>query len=177
MKETLHQPEEYLMLYHKMVMKNAYMYVKDYHTAEDITQETFIRLSENISKIEPNKVVRWLLLTSEHLALDYLKKGGKYETSPGLEENREEYTDVCSGDLSDRMVLMEEKEHRYRALQKLKKERPLWYDALLMSWVENMDNHAIGQKLGVKASLVSKWKERARSWLKKEYEKEYENIE
>jgi RNA polymerase sigma-70 factor (ECF subfamily) len=177
MKETLHQPEEYLMLYHKMVMKNAYMYVKDYHTAEDITQETFIRLSENISKIEPNKVVRWLLLTSEHLALDYLKKGGKYDTSPGLEENREEYTDVCSGDLSDRMVLMEEKEHRYRALQKLKKERPLWYDALLMSWVENMDNHAIGQKLGVKASLVSKWKERARSWLKKEYEKEYENIE
>jgi DNA-directed RNA polymerase specialized sigma24 family protein len=75
------------------------------------------------------------------------------------------------------MVLMEEKEYRYRALQKLKDERPLWYDALIMSWVENMDNHAIGQVLGVKASLVSKWKERARSWLKKEYEHEYANKE
>jgi DNA-directed RNA polymerase specialized sigma24 family protein len=75
------------------------------------------------------------------------------------------------------MVLMEEKEHRYCVLQRLRIVHPLWYEALLMSWVENMDNHAIGQVLGVKASLVSKWKERARSWLKKEYEHEYANKE
>ncbi len=33
----------YVMKYQDVVIRNAYVYVKDYHVAEDICQETFIR--------------------------------------------------------------------------------------------------------------------------------------
>ena len=58
-------------------------------------------------------------------------------------------------------------------MERLKKEKPQWYDVLFMSLYEGMDNHAIALEMGIKPSLVSKWKERAIKWLKKAYEKEY----
>jgi len=42
-----------------------------------------------------------------------------------------------------------------------------------MCYLEDMDNPSIGKELGVKPYLISKWKERAKSWLKTAYEEEY----
>lgn len=155
-----------------MVIRNAYLFVKDYHTAEDICQETFIRLGENLDKIPPEKVKAWLIRVSERLALDYLKKGGKYEINLGIEEYGEEFVSDDYSDLSSMMVCKEEAKERKRVLEKLKRERPLWYEAVVMSNLEDMDNSSIGRELGIKANLVSKWKSRARSWLRDKYREE-----
>ena len=72
--------------YRKIVIRNAYLFVKDYYIAEDICQETFIRLERNLGTVPPEKVKGWLLCVSERLAIDYLRKGGKYKIHVGLDE-------------------------------------------------------------------------------------------
>lgn len=174
MNEKNHLLDDYFMEYRKMVIRNAYLFVKDYHTAEDICQETFIRLGERLDKIPPEKVSAWLIRVSERLALDYLRKGGRYEISLGIEEYSEEFASDDYSDLSSMMVHKEEAKDRKRVLEKLKQERPLWYEAIVMSNLENMDNSSIGEELGIKANLVSKWKSRARKWLRTKYKEEEE---
>lgn len=165
-----HQLDDFFRKYRNIVIKNAYLYVKDYHAAEDICQETFIRLGENLDRVEPEKVKRWLLRVSEHLAIDYLRKGGNNKVSVGLDGIKEFSADRRYSDLSALLEEREEQELKTAALIRLRREKPIWYDTMLMSYVEEMDNHAIGNELGVKASLVSKWKERARRWLNAVYE-------
>lgn len=171
MKEKNHLLDDYFRKYRTLVIRNAYLFLKDYHAAEDICQETFIRLGENLHKVPPEKVKAWLIRVSERLALDHLKKGGKYEIE--LSDNHDEYASNGDSDLSSMMVRREAVENTGRVLEKLKKERPLWYEVLSMSILENLDNSTIGNLLGVKPGLVSKWKERARRWVRESYEQEY----
>lgn len=174
MNEKNHLLDDYFMEYRKLVIRNAYLFVKDYHTAEDICQETFIRLGENLDRIPPEKVKAWLIRVSERLALDYLKKGGKYTIDLGVEEYSEEFMNDDYPDLSSMMVRKEEVECKERVLEKLKRERPLWYETIIMSSLEDMDNSSISKELGIKPNLVSKWKSRARRWLRDKYKEDEE---
>ena len=84
MNEKDHRLDDYFVQYKDMVFRNIILYV-DYHTAEDLCQETFIRLSEKREKVDHERIREWLLVVSEHLALDHLKRGGKIQTIIGLE--------------------------------------------------------------------------------------------
>ena len=173
MNDKNHLLDDSFEKYRTLVIRNAHLFVKDYHMAEDICQETFIRLGENLDRIPPENIRIWLIRVSERLALDAMKKGGKYTMILGLTESK--YMDSLSGsgDLSDLMVSREEKECRRNVLGELKKERPLWYETIVMCYLEEMDNPSIGRMLGVKTSLIGKWKERARKWLASRYESKY----
>ena len=65
----------------------------DDHTAEDLCQETFIRLSEDLERVEPEKMKAWLLEVSDNLTKDYLRKGGKYKVYLGLGASTGEIVD------------------------------------------------------------------------------------
>lgn len=173
MKKENDQVDTFFIQYRDMVIRNVYVMVRDYYTAEDICQETFIRLGEHLDHVPPQKVKRWLINVSGRLAFDYLRKGGKCETKIGIDESELELLFQDDFDLSDLIEKKEECEQRGRVLKRLKKEKPLWYDVICMSYLEDMDNPAIGKELGVKPSLVSKWKERGKRWLKSAYEDAY----
>ena len=171
MNEKDHRLDDYFVQYNELVINNVKLFV-EYHTAEDICQEAFIRLGLRLNNIKPECVPGWLLQVSERLAIDFMRKGGQYKTYIGLENYDETLYDL-DADPSHIVVEKEDiREHRI-VLERLKKEKPQWYDVLFMSLYEGMDNHAIALEMGIKPSLVSKWKERAIKWLKKAYEKEY----
>lgn len=172
MNEKDHRLDDYFTKYNELVINNVKLFV-EYHTAEDICQEAFIRLGLRLDNVKPECVAGWLLQVSERLAVDFLRKGGKYKTYVGLEIDDETLYDIYA-DPGHIVVEKEDaKEHRI-VLERLKKEKPQWFDVLFMSFYEGMDNRAIALELGIKPSLVSKWKERAIKWLRKAYEKEYE---
>ncbi len=167
MNDKDHRFDGYFEKYRTMVIRNAWYYVRDYHAAEEICQETFIRLYGNMDSVPPERVWNWLFLVSERIAKDYRRR--MKHTPISLDEYLEEHDEPPARerfDLSDVMVAREGVEHRMSALAKLKSERPQWYEVLVMSCLENMDNHAIGRELGVKAGLVSQWKNRARKRLR-----------
>lgn len=164
--------DEPFMKYNKMIIHHSFEYVKDYHTAEDICQESFLRLLKNIDKVPPESMKLWLFRTATNLSIDYLKKGGKYKMTVGLTDYDEtnifdEYMDL-SNEIA-RKETCEEKEHM---INRLKKEKPEWYRAILMCHLEGMDNSSIGAVMGVKPTLISKWKERGSKWLRETYKKE-----
>lgn len=177
MSKKNHLFDDFFQQYHNDVIRNAYFKVKDYHTAEDICQETFIRFGEYMDEISEDKVLAWLFCVSERLALDYLKKGGKYTTDLGLEdETLDEYS---FRECLDPSYIYEqkceqdyEKELEKRVLGKLKKKKPKWYELLCMCYKEDMDTAQMGERLGITSNLTSKWKNRLGNWLKKEFEKE-----
>ncbi len=159
--------------YRKIVIRNAYLFVKDYYIAEDICQETFIRLERNLGTVPPEKVKGWLLCVSERLAIDYLRKGGKYKIHVGLDEAEWKPPPEDCADVSSLLEKKEEREQKGRVLKRLKREKPLWYETVCMSYLENMDNPSIGRELGVRPYLISKWKERAKLWLQNAFEEAY----
>ena len=66
MREKDRRLDHYFVKYSKMVIRNICLHV-DYHTAEDLCQETFIRLSEDLERVEPEKMKAWLLEVSDNL--------------------------------------------------------------------------------------------------------------
>lgn len=167
------QLDDFFIKYRDIVIRNAYLLVQDYYSAEDICQETFIRLKKHLDHVAPEKVQAWLLCVSGRLAIDYLRKGAKYEINVGIDRTELELLAHNDSDVSCLVEKKEEYKQRKNVLKRLKKEKPLWYEVICMSYLEDMDNPSIGKELGVKSSLVSKWKERGKRWLKTAYENEY----
>lgn len=59
----------------KPVFYNIYSILKNKDVSEDILQETFIKLLENIDKINKEEsILGYLMVISKNIALDYLKK-------------------------------------------------------------------------------------------------------
>lgn len=168
MNERDHRLDDYFMLYRTMIMKNIYVFVRDYYTAEDICQDAFARLSGNLDHVPPEKVKAWLIVVSERMAKDYLRKGGKYRRVTEVEFSDEFMCDV-SPDPLDLLIEKEERAEKKRVLGCLKHEKPQWYDALMMRHMEEMNDHEIGEELGIKASLAGKWRERAKKWMRGRY--------
>lgn len=53
----------------------AYRYVKDQQNAEDITQETFLKVWKNIKKYDKNKSFKaWIYTIAKNTVLDFIKK-------------------------------------------------------------------------------------------------------
>lgn len=177
MKQDNHLFDDFFLRYRNDVIRNAYFIVKDYHVAEDICQETFIRFGEHMDEIRTDEALGWLFCVSGNLALDYLRKGGKYTTELGLEH--EDIDADSFGSCMDPSYIYEQKceqeyerEIEYKVLGKLKKKKPAWYKLLCMCYEGNMDTSQMGEELGVTSNLTSKWKERLGKWIKKEFEKE-----
>lgn len=172
MKERDHRLDDYFERYGEMTFRNLLTFV-DYHTAEDICQETFLRLSRNLDHVAPEMVKAWLTEVSRRLAIDALRKGGKYTTKFGLDTGSIHIVDARAD--TERIVeAVEESRKMGRILEYLRQEKPLWYDALLMRYQERMSDREIGKIMGIKASLVGQWRHRARLWLRERYAREYD---
>ncbi len=81
--------EELTSSLEKPLMNFIYQYIHDLHTAEDIFQETFIRVVRKISDFKPNsKLSTWIFTIARNLCLDYIKSK-KRKRDVSLEEESE----------------------------------------------------------------------------------------
>ena len=115
-------------------------------------------------------------LKDKHEAEDVLQEtfykfGENYEKVP--EENVEDLIDPI--DLSDLFVSRENMTEHLLVLEQLREVNPTWYQVIVFSTVYDLDNNTIGELLGQKPELISKWKSRGRAWLRKRYKEQYPN--
>ena len=174
MNEKDRRVTESFVKYGAGVIKNCYEYMRDFHEAEDLCQETFIKFSKNCGKVPEEKTWAWLLTVSTNLCMDSLKRSGRIHTVVGLPVPDAE--DLISNvDIVGMFVDREDFSQHMLVLEQLRKERPDWYQVIMWSNVEDLDNDTIGRRMEKKPELISKWKGRARDWLRKRYKKEYPN--
>lgn len=171
MKEKDHRLGDYFKRYKQQIVWNTFMKTKDYHLSEDVCQDTFLSLLKNINRVPPEKVPRWLLIVSERVFIDYTRKGGKYKTILEEEISEELMCDVES-DPCNILIAREEEKERMLVLERLQKEKPLWFEAFMLHYNEHMTDREIAKVMGVKASLIGKWRERTVKWLRKAYKEE-----
>lgn len=78
-------------------------------------------------------------------------------------------------DLSDLFVSRENMTEHLLVLEQLREVNPTWYQVIVFSTVYDLDNNTIGELLGQKPELISKWKSRGRAWLRKRYKEQHPN--
>lgn len=167
-----HPLDEPFMKYRKIIIRHSFDYVKDYHIAEDICQESFLRLLKNLDKVPPESMKMWLFRTATNLCIDHLRKSKRHKTAIGLTDYDEVNFFDEYMDLSDEIARKETCEEKEHIINRLKEEKPEWYRAILMCHLDEMDNSSIGTVMGVKPTLISKWKERGSRWLRETYKRE-----
>ena len=108
------------------------------------------------------------MVVSERLAKDYLRIGGKYRRVMVVDFSEEFVSDLVPDPL-DLLIEREERAEKKRVIGCLKFEKPHWYNAMMMRYMEQMNDIEISEELGIKASLASKWRERAKKWVLGKY--------
>ena len=78
--------ETLMRQYGNDVLRTAYMYVKDVHTAEDIFQDVFIKVNQKLSTFEGNSSIKtWLIRITINTCKDYLKSAWNRRVVPMME--------------------------------------------------------------------------------------------
>lgn len=85
-KEPEYDIETLIRQYGNDVLRTAYMYVKDAHTAEDIFQEVFIKVNQKLSTFEGNSSIKtWIIRITINTCKDYLKSAWNRRVIPMME--------------------------------------------------------------------------------------------
>lgn len=170
--------------YKNLVLKIACMYSDDYVAAEDIMQDTFLRLYKEIDdKPHPN-VKAWLCTTAKYLAINYKKQAARREVKESsileimdsdgddFEINRESTEEEYFEDLieQERLKLHE------RIFSHLLEKNPKWYEAIMLVCEQGYPQVEAAKKMNMSEDAFYTMLHRARTWIKKNYGVEYEEL-
>ena len=179
MNQRLDRFHRYLDLYQKLVMVNAGKFV-DGQLAEDVAQETFMKMYEHLDYLDDDMVKQWLIVVSGNIAKDYAKKGGTVEVQslePGvlLEQIVEHSESAEEG--------FERSEKQKAALELIRtacnllyEKNPYWYYIMIDSCIAGMSSSQIAKVLHIPKRNVDVMKHRARKYLQKMLGKEYQEF-
>ncbi len=90
-KDLLEKVPEYeietlMRQYGNDVLRTAYMYVKDIHTAEDVFQDVFIKVNQKLATFEGNSSIKtWIIRITINTCKDYLKSAWNRRVVPMME--------------------------------------------------------------------------------------------
>jgi RNA polymerase sigma-70 factor (ECF subfamily) len=140
---------EIVKIYLKVIYNFVFRMVGDRDTAEDLTQEAFVRAWKNLSRFDQNKGFKtWLFTIAKNTAYDYLKKKKEIPFSSFADEEGESWLEnvadenILPDEILERNDLAEELE---RILEKI----PLHYRAtLILHYKEDFSLHEIAEILG-----------------------------
>lgn len=144
-----------------------YSVTGDINLAEEITQETFVKLFTKRPRFRKNASFKtWLYTIGKNSALNYLKRSSRSisldrEDMPEMESDVETLEEICLAD--------ERKKAVHRALGKLKKE---YREVLWLTYFEGMSNKESAAVMNKKVHNIHTLLTRARQALKKQLEED-----
>ncbi|MBH1939271.1 sigma-70 family RNA polymerase sigma factor [Mobilitalea sibirica] len=107
-KSPAYDIETLIRQYGNDVLRTAYMYVKDIHTAEDIFQDVFIKVNQKLSTFEGNSSIKtWIIRITINTCKDFLKSAWNRRVVPMMEYQEDaiisdsDYEDVEKQDTND----------------------------------------------------------------------------
>ena len=148
--------------YKNVVFNVVYAIIKNYHTAEDITQETFIDAYIKLKSLEdPNKIGAWLVKMAKNKCYNYLTR-----SSSRFDSELDDYIpDSRTSTPENFLIEQQERHHLMKAIQLLP---DLYRTVTKMYYFENIPQTGIADRLGIPVGTVSRRLHDARVRLKKE---------
>ena len=170
MNQILERFNSYVNRYQKLIMVNAEKFV-DHQTAEDVSQDTFLKMLQHMEYLDESTIKQWLIVVSGNIAKDYIKKGGKYETTAVSKETMEEYMNGSEESAEAKLLKAEEQKAALELLRTacelLYDKNPIWYYVMLDSCYLGMSSAEIAKLLKLTTGNVDVIKSRARTYLRK----------
>lgn len=145
--------ERIIAKYDKSLYSYIFSLVKEKYLAEDLLQETFIKIYKNLDKYDIGKnFSAWIITIARNTVYDYSKKK-KIKTLNILEE-KDCYIQETNNDPSR---ILEEKE-KIEILDKLVNKLPEKYrDIIILKYFDELKYHEIAEVLNTDDAKV-KWK-------------------
>ncbi|HSH24338.1 MAG TPA: RNA polymerase sigma factor [Massilibacterium sp.] len=151
--------------YHK-VYKTAFFIVKDSYLAQDVVQETFIKVYKNLDKIEDKKKIgAWLTTVATTTAIDEGRKRKRWNertTNDVLIDNNEEKKQKLSV-VEKQVEQLSEREMIEYCLLELD---PKFKEVLVLKYISEYKDKEIAEELGINLGTVKSRLHRAKYKLK-----------
>ena len=159
--------------YEKSVHALAWQKIGDFHYAEEITQDTFLRAYQNLSTLKnPSQFSGWLYVIANRLCLNWLRKQKPEKRMQSLEDTpMEEVAESAYEGYVLEQRETEATEHRFEIVKKLLKKLPEGErTAMVLYYLGEMTTKEIGKFLGVSVETIRTRLHRARKRLREEEE-------
>ncbi len=155
--------------YQKRIHALAWRKIGDYHIAEEITQDTFIRVYKNLSELKNPKLFDgWLFVITNNLCKNWLERNK--DTMPFLEDvSIEERNRTYHTQYQSEQRMTEIREHYREVAKKLLEKLPESERTVItLYYLSEMSVKDIGNFLGVSANTIKSRLHRARNRLEAE---------
>ena len=155
--------------YQKSVHALAWRKVGDFHTAEELTQDTFLKAYQKLAMLKnPNQFAGWLYVIADRLCIDWHRRRKppmeSLETTSGEEIEESSYRHYEDEQREEASV-----EHRRRRIRSLLEKLPESERTVVtLHYLGEMTYKAISEFLGVSPNTVKSRLQRARNRLKQE---------
>ena len=164
--------------YQKGVHALAWRKVKDYHIAEEITQDAFLQAHRKLASLKnPSQFPGWLYVIADRLCRSWFRKKQRKNTQSleSISETALEKTDYANYICEQREA--EAVEHQREIVQRLMAELPeSERTVLVLYYLGEMNCKEISKFLGVSPNTVKSRLRRARERLKSEEHIIYETL-
>ena len=155
----------------KSVHALAWRRVGDFHFAEEITQDVFLRVYKHLSKLKnPNQFSGWLYVATNRLCNTWLKKNKSVmqplEDIPVVDIERSSYSRYVSERRKEEVT----EQHRELVKKLLKKLPESERTVMTLYYLGEMTTKEIGKFLGVSINTITSRLHRARKRLQQEEE-------
>ena len=164
--------------YKDLVFQTAYLYLKDWHEAEDIMQETFLRYYIYMEHTKVENTRKWLLTAAKNKALNHIRDTSR-RTSLGMEEDEEgslgseeSSEDIFFARLWRREVIRSAD----TILGALYRKSRRWFDAVTLVYCMGKPQKDVAACMGMSLDSFQSMLYRAKTWIKKHYREEYDHI-
>jgi RNA polymerase sigma-70 factor (ECF subfamily) len=140
--------------YGKMVYSLVLRAVRDTGMAEDLVQETFLRVWNRVSSIDSEKgsLGPWLLAIARNRAVDYLRSSaGRQRNAVELDES--EHASLYSEMEADIVT----SDRARRVIQAMEKLAPNYRIVMELAYFEGLSQSEMAQKLGQPLGTIKTW--------------------
>lgn len=147
----------------------------NHYAAEEITQEVFLKLYMNMENINMKAINTWVIVTAKHMALNYYRDHGREMADEDI-ALKVEPTDSLEDDFFTKLKDKEYHELAETIFSRLYEENPRWHEALTITYLLEKLQKEVAEIMGVSLSVLHSMLYRAKQWIKKNYEEEFERL-
>lgn len=162
-----------------VVLKAAMKYTREEELAQDVMQDTFMKLYIHLDEIEETYVRGWLLTIARNQAINCVKKRRREIVEEDI---------VLVSDLRAHVRDLEEEileKEREESMQELKeqifdamyRENPRWYKAAMLGYCTGKPQKQVAEEMNISLEGLHSMLYRARSWVRKKYGEQFRSVD
>ena len=151
--------------YKNLVLRAAYISSgNNYDEAQDITQETFLKLYTEFDKLKNGNIPAWLYRT------EVLTEGSL------IHSKNEEAELSAEAEYLERELNLERRNLHVSILDGLAKKNPRWHEAVMLVYYMEIPQAEVAEMMKIRLGVLHSILHRAKNWIKKTYGVEYEEM-